>query len=341
MIKIFPESLDVNTPTPMGSFLFVKDLVTYSHDNFQIASSAESADCIMLPQFSNNPTGASYLFDKEKADYLASIKKPIILQNDGGGVPDEWKESGIGKYIWNEYSDLIKVFFSVECYDWHRNKLPTGINYAPYDFLGFSDFGLGLREVPQMQSKEQYLNRALDTSVAMSVYPPTRDKLWELLYEENWKHFSFNTNPSYNPFRTDRISWSEMVNSALNAKISFAPDGATAKTERQLFVPAFSVMMKQEDSVEYPFEWIDGVNCLELVHDFVDVYDRNKESEYEMNGHNLRVMNKQKTKEKILEWLSKPNELYDIYCNGYQNAKNYELPNYFRNHIGETIKKYL
>jgi len=340
MIKIWPDSLDSNTPNPMGSFLFCKDLVTYSSDNFEIASSLESCDCIMLPQFSNNIL-ADYKFDRQKADYLSQLKKPIILQNDGGGVPDGWKTSEIGEYIWGNFSDLIKVFFSVECYPWHRKELPSKINYVPYDFVGFSTAGLGLREVPPLQSREEYLRRYLDTSVAMSVYPPTRDKIWELLHENTLRHYSFNTNPAYQPYKPDRISWSDMTSQISNSKISFAPDGATAKTERQLFVPSFAAMMMQEDSVEFPFEWVDGFNCIKMEHDFIEGYYREKEKEYKINGHNLRILNKGKTKNKIIDWLNTSDELYEIYKNGYETAKKYELPNYFKNHVGKTIKEYL
>lgn len=339
MIKIWPDSVDANTLQPMGSFLFVKDLVAYNPD-FEKATSAETADCIMIPQFSNN-VNDPYLFDRQKANYLASLKKPIVLQNDGGGIPAGWKQSEIGEYIWGEWSDLVKVFFSVECYPWHRSELPTTINYVPFDFIGYSEMGLGLREIFPLQSRHEYVGRYLATSVAMSVYPPTRDRLWELLWENNWPHYSFNTNPSYYPFDTSRVSWEVMTSSLKSAKIGFAPDGATAKTERQLFTPSLTTMMMQEDSVEFPYEWVDGFNCLKLEHDFVAGYERDKEQEYKMNGHNLRILNKERTKNKILNWLDRPDQLYEIYANGWRNDENYRLPNYFKNHIGETIKKYL
>lgn len=341
MIKIWPDSLDINTAQPMGSFFFVEDLVTYSPESFTIASSLEDADCVMIPQFSNN-IWAEYQFDYKKADYIAHLKKKIIFQNDGGGVVKEaWKSSEVGKYIWNDYADLIKVFFSVECYRWHTKHLPPNIHYSPLDFVGYTKMGLGLRQVVPLQSKEQFLNRQLSTHVCMNTYPPTRDKLFELCNENYWPNYTMNTNPTYKPFAHERIGWKQMIEGLLNSKIGFAPDGATAKTERHLFVPSFTCMMKQEDIVEYPFEWIDGYNCLDMIHDFSEGYSRETESEQGQNGHNIRILNKEKTKEKILCYLQKPNELYDIYCNGYENAKKYELPYYYKNHIGETIKKYL
>ncbi len=340
MIKIWPDSVDINCSTPNGSFLFVKDLCAYDSDNYQMATSIESADCIIFPQYSNY-TLAPYKFDRSKIDLFVKLGKPIIMHNDGGAYPMAWKTNIDGSYIWEDLSDLIKVFFSVECYGWHRNQLPSKINYVPFDFIGYTDMGLGLREVRQLQSKEQFINRTIGTHYCMNTYPPTRDLLWEIVNNNpQWETYNLNTNVTYRPNR-ERISGKEMMDGLYNSKIGFAPDGATAKTERHLFVPSLTVMMKQEDSVEFTYKWIDGVNCLEMIHDFMPRYEREKEHEYEINGHNLRILNKQATKEKVITWLDKPNELYEIYCNGYETAKNYELPNYFKNYIGKTIKENL
>lgn len=336
MIKILPVSLDLNTPKPMGAFLFVKDLCSYSND-FEQAISFYDADCLLIPQFSQN-VRAPELFDVEKAEVISNLKKPIIMHNDGGGIPDLWKKSAIGQYIWQDWAELIKVFFSVECYDWHRKELPSKTVYAPFDFVGYSDFGLGLREVPPLQSKEKFISRPFDTSVVMNVYPPTRDVLWDMVTNGcQWHSFHFRTHYAHEP-HVERIGWREMADGMIASKITFAPDGATSKTERQLFVPAFAAMMMQEDSVEFPYEWIDGVNCLKMIHNFAVGYEREKETEYNINGHNLRVLNKELTTAKILNWLSRPDELYEIYCRGYETAKQYELPNYFKNYISQTIK---
>jgi len=339
MIKIWPDSIDANCPKPNGSFLFVKDLCTYDSGNFQQATSIESADCIVFPQYSNY-VFAPYKFDKDKIDLFVRLGKPIIMHNDGGAYPLAWKTNIDGSYIWNELAGLIKVFFSVECYGWHRKDMPPKINYVPFDFVGYTEMGVRFIQAPPLQTKDEFLRRQIDTHFCMNVYPPSRDLLWEVVNSASWNTFNLNTNPTYRPFR-DRISGEEMLGGLRNSKIGFAPDGATAKTERHLFVPANTVMMKQEDSVEFTYPWVDGENCLEMVHDFQHGYEREKEQEYGVNGHNLRILNKQKTREKIIEWLNKPNELYEIYCNGHENAKKYELANYFKNHIGKTIKENL
>jgi hypothetical protein len=340
MIKVWPESLEVNCKTPMGSHLFAKDLCTYG-EGFTMASSMSDCDFVLIPQFANDYT-APIIFDTEKAELISRAKKPIIFQNDGGGIPAGWKMSDAGKYVWGEWSELIKVFFSIECYSWHRNELPKGINYVPLDFVGYSDFGLKLMSQPPLSTKDEYINRTLATTTVMSVYPPTRDKLWELCWEDNWTHFSFNTNPTYEPCGQNRITWNEMTANFSNSKIGFAPDGATAKTERQLFVPGHTVMMMSNDELmEYPFEWVDGANCLKTEHDMAEGFDKEKTATYGMNSHDIMILNKEKTKEKILSYLEKPNELYEIYCNGYENARKYEIPYYYKHHIGDTIKKYL
>jgi len=335
MIKIFPDSLDQNCPHPHGSEYFVDDLTTYSPD-FERASNAEQADVILIPQFSNY-VHAPYLFDREKADRYAQLKKPIVMHNDGGGIVDGWKRSEVGEYIWGPWADLVKVFFSVECYNWHRRIMPPNVRYMPFDFIGYVRMGIGLRPVFPLQTKDRYLNRPLGTAVAMNQYPPTRDILWDLLHEENWPHFSHRTHLD----AQTRISGEAMWEAILSAKIGFAPDGATAKTERHVVVANMAAMMMQDDTVEFPFEWADGVNCLKMVHDLIPGYEMERIDEYEINGHDIRVLNKEATKAKVLDWLSRPDDLYEVYKAGWYNDQNYQLPNYHRNYIGPTIKNAL
>lgn len=333
MIKIWPDSLDENTSKPMGSFLFAKDLCLFG-GCFEISSGIESADCIIIPQFSNNGI-VPYKFDKAKADLISSLKKPIVLQNDAGGEMKWWQESDIGKYIWGEFSELIKVFFSVECYDWHRKVLPPKIKYVPFDFVGYSDNCLWMNDVPPVQTKQDFLARMWDTFLSQNTYPPTRDRLWQMLNEpHSWQSFSHNTNPTYPPFR-EKISWQQMKDGLCSTKIGFSPDAATSKSERHTFVPLYTAMMMQDDTVEFPFKWVDGENCMKMRHDLIDNENAHR------NGHDIRVLNKEKTKKMVEFWLSNPTMLYQIYLNGRQNAEKYLIPNYFKNHIGKTIKENL
>lgn len=340
MIKIWAESLDKNFEVPRESFLFVKDLTTFSND-FEVGYSAKESDCIVIPQYSNNYINnliGNYIFDKEKADYLFNLGKPIIIVNTGGGCPYEWKQFPIYEYIQGEYCKNL-IIFSTECYSWHRDFLPKSVTYLPFDYVGFVDFGLGLRSIPPIQTKEQYLSRVYDTAYIMNTYPPTRDKVWEIVHENSWKHFSYQTIPNGDQTRMD---WSVMIGKLHNAKITFVPDGATAKTERHIFAPCCSAIAKSEDALlEYAFAWIDGNNCIEMVHDFMEGLDRHKEAEYEQNGHHLRILNKVKTKQKIVEYLNNPDKLYEVYVNGWCTESNYRLPEYNKNYIAKKIKEHL
>lgn len=342
MIRIWPDSLDKNFSEPRESFLFVKDLVTYG-DGFVVAESAKRADCIVIPQYSNNYINnlfGNYIFDREKADYLFNLGKPVIVINTGGGTPKEWREFKlpIFDYIYGEVASNV-IIFSTECYTWHREYLPKSVKYVPFDYIGFADYGLGLRFIPPLQSKEEFIKRTLGTAVAMNSYPPTRDKIWEMVQEQKeWNHYTYQTTAD----NQRRVDWNVMAAMLFNSKIGFAPDGATGKTERHLFTPAYTAMMKQEDTfLEFPYEWIDGENCIEMVHDFAEGFEREKEKEYHRNGHAIRVLNKEKTKEKIIHYLNNPEELYKIYVNGWHNDENYRLPNYNKNYISKQIKENL
>lgn len=339
-IKIWADSLDKNFSEPRESFLFVKDLITFSNE-FELASSMKRSDCIVVPQYSNNYINnlvGNYVFDNEKADNIFLSGKPVIVINTGGGTPQEWREFKlpIFDYIYGEVSKNV-IIFSTECYKWHREYLPTSVKYLPFDYVGFVDYGLGLRVIHPIQSKEEYLKRVLGTAVVMNRYPPTRDRLFDMVNEQkNWDHFSYQTTPD----NQTRIEWDVMADRLYNAKIGFAPDGATGKTERHLFTPSYTVMMKQkDDELEFPYEWVDGVNCLEMVHDLVEGIDMSKEKR--PNDHAIMVLNKEKTKDKIIAWLNKPEQLYDIYVNGWHNDENYRIPNYNKNYIAKSIKENL
>jgi hypothetical protein len=181
-----------------------------------------------------------------------------------------------------------------------------------------------------MQSKWDFIKRPLGTAVAMNSYPPTRDRLWDMLHEQkSWQHFSYQTTST----NQKRIDWGLMAEKLYNAKIGFAPPGATGKTERHLFTPAYTVMMKQKnEGLEFPYEWVDGINCIEMVH------DTPKEIIPTENFHTFTSLNKEKTKEKIIQYLDQPEKLYDIYVNGWRNDENYRLPFYVKNYIAKTIK---
>lgn len=338
MIKLWADSLDKNFDEPNESFMFVKDLILYG-DGFRQASSVSSCDVIVIPQYSNNYINnliGNYEFDKAKADNIFTCGKPVVIVNTGGGCPCEWNKRPLKDYMYGQVSKKV-IVFSTECYSWHREHFEKSAVYLPYDYVGFADFGLGLRKVPPIQSMDNYLQRKFGTSVIMNVYPPTRDRIYSLVHEQDkWEHFTYVTTAN----NQTRIDWGIMASRLYNSKIGFAPDGATGKTERHLFTPSYTAMAIQEIGLlEFPYKWIDGVNCIEMVHDFQEGLEREKEISYQQNGHHLRVLNKEKTKEKIINWLSKPKELYDIYVNGWHNDSNYRLPNYVRNYVGEKIKE--
>lgn len=340
MIKIWADSLDINFEEPRESFLFVKDLITYG-EGLEQAFSALSSDVIVIPQYSNNHINNSvgnYIFNKPKADYLFNLGKPIVIVNTGGGCPYEWEQFPIWEYMISEYCNNL-IIFSTESYSWHRGFLPKSVKYVPFDYVGFIDFGLGLRNIPPIQTKEQFLKRTYDTAYVMNTYPPTRNVIWGMVHENPWNHYSYQTVPDGDQ---TRIPWTAMLDKLYNSKISFVPNGATAKTERHIFTPCYSAIATSEDKfLEFAYPWVDGVNCIEMIHDFMGELDREKELSYEQNGHHLRVLNKEKTKEKILYYLNQPDKLYDIYVSGWHNDENYRIPNYNKNYIAKTIKENL
>lgn len=337
-IKLWADSLDKNFAEPNESFMFIKDLITYD-EYFKQAGSIKDSDVIVIPQYSNNYINnliGNYVFDKEKADLIFNSGKLIIVVNTGGGCPYEWEKLPIYEYLKKGIAKKT-IIFSTECHTWHREHFPKNVLYLPYEYIGFVDFGLGLLNYPSLQSKYEYIVRPIGTAAVMNRYAPTRDILWDLLHEQNeWEQMSYQTTTE----NQKRIDWNIMIGWLLNSKIGFSPDGATGKTERHVYIPSYTAMMMQDSRyLEFSYEWVDGVNCLKMVHDFTHGCTNETEISFQQNEHRLRILNKEKTKEKILHYLRQPEILYDIYVNGWHNQQNYTIPNYNKNYIGKTIKE--
>lgn len=94
----------------------------------------------------------------------------------------------------------------------------------------------------------------------------------------------------------------ETINSVSGAaKISISPAGAGRVCFRHTEVSMNSVMMMWEDNIKWPFEWVDGYNCIKV-----------------KEGGEV---------EKIVEALNNPN-LFDIYYMGVKNCRRYQIDNY-------------
>jgi hypothetical protein len=132
--------------------------------------------------------------------------------------------------------------------------------------------------------------------------------LHKFLNEEQGKRWVTTNVPHY-----ARIEMEKILSINGLSKISISPDGAGLKCFRHGESPLNSVMATPKNGLAWSYPWIDMINCIEY-----------KEAE---------------AVDTIVEYLKKK-YLYQLYVAGVQNVKNYYLPNYVKNYLEPTIKKF-
>lgn len=136
--------------------------------------------------------------------------------------------------------------------------------------------------------------------------------------EKGSKWVTFNM-PHYG--RTD-IKNLMMINA--NSKLSVSLPGAGVKCFRSTGEsPINSVMVCQEDTLAWTFDWVDGFNCIKVPNDG---------SIESIRGIGVS------TEIPVLENSLKRDDLYDIYLNGVETADKYYCPNYI-SYLEKIINK--
>ena len=184
-------------------------------------------------------------------------------------------------------------------------------------------------EIPQIQTKTEFDNRLLEVFYSWGRSHEQRVRLqadlWSgvlrhgyalcdnvgalnafLVAEQNPRKWFAANIPHYARLPIQTIN---TING--NAKISISMPGAGIVCFRHCEAPMNAVMLMKNDGMAFPFEWIDGKNCI-MFPDF---------------GTEI---------ETAVEALSRE-DLYDMYVEGVENCRKYQLDN-FTKHFSEKIK---
>lgn len=126
----------------------------------------------------------------------------------------------------------------------------------------------------------------------------------KFLQEESGKKLASFWMPHYY-----RIDMKELFSVSNLSKLTFSLPGAGVKTFRHVEASYNSIMVKWEDELAWSYPWKDSVNCFETTNraEFYDV-------------------------EEILQA-----DLYDVYCAGVENCKNYQIDRYIKDYIEKNI----
>lgn len=111
-----------------------------------------------------------------------------------------------------------------------------------------------------------------------------------------------------------------------NSKLSVSLPGAGAKCFRMTESSINSVMVMQDDKMKYSFDWVDGINCIQIPL---------SNEHQEIRG----LKNQWQAIETIEQALSNTN-LYEIYLQGVENCDKYRVDRYCKEYIEPLIKQY-
>ena len=184
------------------------------------------------------------------------------------------------------------------------------------------------QEIPEVQSKEDFLNRPFDVFYSWGLSHPERRRLHgeisvaankegyivcDNLYfmnqfvanESNEHKWLISNLPHYCRFPCEQIT-------AINgiARVSISMPGAGTCCFRHTEASINSTMLMKEDNMAWSFPWVHNSNCIKFS-DFGDEV-------------------------KIIQEALSNQALYDIYVNGVENCRKYYLPNYI-SHIESLI----
>lgn len=113
------------------------------------------------------------------------------------------------------------------------------------------------------------------------------------------------------------------------SKLSVSLEGAGVKCFRHSEASLNSLMVMREDNLAWSYAWEHGLNCLKIYGDF-DSINEIRGVDYD----SYRIVNQ------VYQDIQETSEdLYDIYLNGIQAAKKYQLDNYINNYLQPIINQ--
>jgi hypothetical protein len=118
-----------------------------------------------------------------------------------------------------------------------------------------------------------------------------------------------------------RVSIQQILHLQSLAKISISLNGCGKRCFRHAESPYNTVMALQENGYPWSYSWIDGFNCIELP-----------------NRSDGTLIDENRSYMRLMHYLDRPQQLYDMYLHGTNNWKNYDVNNYSEDYILKNIQ---
>jgi hypothetical protein len=293
---------------------------------------------------------AKSITDGAAADFLQRInsKLPIVLVSWADNFEMNEELYNLDKYIlvdftemgWDYKWDEKRNHFNEKngfgkFWDWVTNNTPsrTFVRELPKRFV--TEYILPIEYpcrniVPEIQTEEQFNSRPINVFFSWGLSNPIRPKLhgdiWSLMNDYGYivgdnimnlaKFLHEEKNPrkwvTVNVPHYARFDVRNIIEINGASKLSVSLWGAGRKCFRHTESPVNSIMVCQEDDFAWTHEWIHGVNCLKFANESMMVNE--------------------------LEAFLKRGDLYQIYCEGVETCRKYQMDNYI-SHLEKLINE--
>lgn len=312
MIRLFVTTLGM-----MGSNRHIHDIVdeiVKYNDGFTVVDSPENADCVAIGcQIHEVLPG----FDREMADRLWALKKPLVSFNiaDDGKIGWDGEYSG---YFSDKLAPLMAVYF-------HKDWFVGPVCAWPFPIATFE--GCHNLSYP-VQTEADFMKRPIDlimTGAMHRQYDNSRMQMFSKI-QDSFKGNAFLHNSSAETGAGIKMPFGEIMDKQRTSKISISLEGGGQKGTRHNESSCSAVMALQGSPLKWTYPWVDMENCILLP--------------YKFNGRDWRI-DVGKAYDKLMDCLSDISSLYKIYLNGVENNKKYSAQTYYRDYVGATMRKYL
>jgi hypothetical protein len=329
MIKIYPTTLNSHGETIHPIAKFALDTLVYFMPDTFCESGLADCDCVLT----NAPACPPYSFHVELASEIMRHKKPVFILSDADGyMPDcegnsPNKEQNFQNFV-RDYADIKAYFYR----EWHagyeRPDLPFPL--LPFELVGYlwtrhpkdrADYTAGI-------NKQNFMGRKWDVMFTSSLNCQSRIAMFDAL-----KDFGNCLRVDLN--KEGKKPAEIWMNELLTAKIVICLEGAGIKCVSHCEAPHAALMAMHDIPMVESYPWVHQENCIRLV------YERDKGEGHFIHHRGRGLIDAERSVFRLKQALSNPDMLWEIAERGFENARRYSLANYYRNHIGANIQKYL
>lgn len=334
VIKAFTHTLNTFTGNnPRGvhpvAWYALETLIHHCPDQFCETTSIADADCVLT----SAPSCPPYCFDYALADSIVRLRKPIFVINDADGAPPDCegqspdKEHNFQNFV--RGGNGIRAYFYREWFEgYERPDLPFPL--LTFELVGYlwTNHPKDQQDWHSSDTLEQFKARPIDILFAQSLNCQSRIALHNALLGK--------ANASVRDlYKTGKSPAADFILEQSTARITVALEGSGIKCCSTHEAPLNSVMAMGDIAMRWTYPWVHMENCIRLV------YEPNKGEGSLVHNFGRGLVDMEHSSFRLAKALENPDTLYGIMQAGMETARKYSLPEYYRNHIGANIIKYL